>query len=148
MSASVHDVAKYILEKHGPMSAMKLQKLLYYSQAWSLVWDDRPLFNERIEAWSGGPIVREAYEVHKGRFKVDQWPSGDPARLDNDAKETINAVLRFYAKRNAQWLSDLTHAEAPWKKARVGLDPEERGNREIALESMMEYYSALPNPGG
>lgn len=43
---SVFDTAKYILEKCGTMSTMKLQKLCYYSQAWSLVWDDAPLFDE------------------------------------------------------------------------------------------------------
>lgn len=49
--ATVFDVAAYILEKKGEMTAWKLQKLVYYSQAWSLVWDQRPLFAERIEAW-------------------------------------------------------------------------------------------------
>ena len=59
---SAHDVAAYILEEHGPLSAMKLQKLVYYSQAWSLVWDDRQLFREAVEAWANGPVVRELYE--------------------------------------------------------------------------------------
>ncbi|MCH7691617.1 MAG: DUF4065 domain-containing protein, partial [candidate division Zixibacteria bacterium] len=54
---SVFDVAKYILSKLGGVSAMKLHKLLYYAQAWSLVWDERPLFQERIEAWVSGPVV-------------------------------------------------------------------------------------------
>ena len=44
--ANVFDIAKYILEYAGPMSTMKLQKLCYYSQAWSLVWDDEELFPE------------------------------------------------------------------------------------------------------
>lgn len=30
---TVFDVAKYILEKKGEMTAMKLQKLIYYSKA-------------------------------------------------------------------------------------------------------------------
>jgi hypothetical protein len=30
------------------MSAYKLQKLVYYSQAWHLVWADEPLFAARI----------------------------------------------------------------------------------------------------
>jgi len=50
--ATAHDVAAYILDKCGSMSAMKLQKLVYYSQAWHLVWDDAPLFEERVEAWA------------------------------------------------------------------------------------------------
>jgi uncharacterized phage-associated protein len=57
--ASAHDVAAYILSRQGRMTAMKLQKLVYYSQAWSVVWDERPLFPEKIEAWANGPVVRD-----------------------------------------------------------------------------------------
>jgi hypothetical protein len=39
--ASARDVAAYILSRQGRMTAMKLQKLVYYSQAWSVVWDER-----------------------------------------------------------------------------------------------------------
>ncbi|MCG7276629.1 Panacea domain-containing protein [Corynebacterium singulare] len=49
--ARVNDVARYILENvDSGVSTMKLQKLVYYAQAWSLVWDEKPLFNSRIEA--------------------------------------------------------------------------------------------------
>jgi hypothetical protein len=51
---SAHDVAAYILKQTGEITAMKLQKLVYYSQAWSLVWDEEPLFSERVEAWRMG----------------------------------------------------------------------------------------------
>ena len=60
--ADVFDVAKYILEKQGSMTTMKLQKLVYYSQAWSIVWDEKPIFAERIEAWASGPVVRELWK--------------------------------------------------------------------------------------
>ena len=140
---TVHDIAAYILKKHGRMSAMKLQKLVYYSQAWSLVWDDRPLFFERIEAWANGPVVPELYEKHRGMFDLTKWPYGDPDKVDETARETIDVVLSYYADRSAQCLSDLTHSESPWKNARVGLAPGERGDREITTEMMMEYYSSL-----
>ena len=140
---SCHDVAKYILEKAGEMTAMKLQKLLYYSQAWSLVWDDAPLFDERIEAWANGPVVPKVYELHRGKFKVSDWPRGDISRLSPQQRETIDAVLDFYGNRSAQWLSDLTHIEAPWRLARQGLRPDERGNREITHAMMAEYYGSL-----
>ncbi|MCA1596260.1 MAG: DUF4065 domain-containing protein [Chloroflexi bacterium] len=143
--ATVHDVAAYILEQSGPMSAMKLQKLVYYCQAWSLVWDDRPLFPEEIQAWANGPVVPELYKLHQGQFSLKEWKLGRPAALDQDAVDTINAVLAYYAPHNAQWLSDLTHAEDPWRKARKksGLEPGERGQAVIGLDSMMEYYSTL-----
>ena len=49
--ASVLDAAAYMLQRCGPMTTWKLQKLVYYAQAWSLVWDDDALFDEEIEAW-------------------------------------------------------------------------------------------------
>lgn len=142
--ASVHDVAAYILSKTGRVTAMKLQKLVYYAQAWSLVWDETPLFRAKIEAWANGPVVPSLYREHRGEFLVSEWPKGNPKSLSVRERETVDAVIRFYGKRNPQWLSDLTHSEQPWKRARKGLGTSERGNREITLESMTEYYSSLP----
>lgn len=53
--ANIISVAKYILEQRGAMTTMKLQKLCYYSQAWSLAWDDKPLFDEDFKH---GQMVR------------------------------------------------------------------------------------------
>lgn len=145
---SAHDVAAYILGKQAPLSAMKLQKLVYYSQAWSTVWDDRPLFPERIEAWANGPVVRELYDLHRGQFDVRSWPRGDPGALDDEQRSTVDAVLGYYGWRNAQTLSDMTHMEDPWRLAREGLPDGVRGSHEITLASMSEYYSSLQEDGG
>jgi uncharacterized phage-associated protein len=69
-TASVYDVAEYILAREGEMSAMKLHKLVYYCQAWHLVWDGAPLFDEEIQAWANGPVIPALYELHKGEFTV------------------------------------------------------------------------------
>lgn len=141
--ASVHDVAAYVMQKRGRMTAMKLQKLVYYSQAWSLVWDEAPLFPEIIEAWVNGPVVPELYNVHRGQYIVAGWPCGDTDHLSPSQKETIDIVVDFYGGKSSAWLSELTHREAPWCDARRGLEPMERGSREITLASMAEYYGAL-----
>lgn len=125
------------------MTAMKLQKLVYYSQAWSLVWDEGPLFPDRIEAWANGPVVRELYELHRGMFKLSSLPFGNPDALNKDERETVDAVLRFYGDKPSQWLSDLTHQEAPWLNARVGIPPGVYCDREITHAAMAEYYGAL-----
>jgi len=142
--ANVHDVAAFILKHSGSMTAMKLQKLVYYSQAWGLVWDEEPLFPERVEAWANGPVVRELYDVHRGQFRVSAHKLGNPDALTDEESNTVRSVLSFYGKLASQQLSDLTHREVPWRDARVGLEPGERGNREITHESMAEYYSSLP----
>jgi uncharacterized phage-associated protein len=145
---SAFDVADYILQRLGPMSAMKLQKVVYYAQAWSLVWDDRALFHEKIEAWIGGPVVRELYEARRGQFDVAPGSlRANPAALDQDARETIDSVIQFYGHKEGYELSQLTHAERPWQEARVGLAPDDRGNHEITLPSMQEYYSGVAAAG-
>lgn len=140
------DVAKYILNKQGSMTAMKLQKLVYYAQAWSLVWDEKPLFNEKIEAWINGPVIPVLYEHHKGLYFLNAHDisKGNIDNLDENQIDTIDQVLKYYGDKNPQWLSDLTHMEEPWRIARKGLPDNIRGNQEITLESMMEYYSSLP----
>lgn len=142
--ASVFDVALYILHKCGSLSTMKLQKLVYYSQAWSLVWDDNPLFPEAIEAWANGPVVPALYDLHRGYFKIEKKDMpGSVSNLSDDQRETIDAVCDYYCQMNAQQLSDLTHHEQPWMEAREGLPSGARGNEEITLSSMAEYYSSL-----
>ena len=140
INTSVFDVARYILHVKGQMSTMKLQKLCYYAQAWSLVWDDRPLFNEEFRAWENGPVCRELFNETRGMFLVTEMdePKGCIENLSDSQKETIDIVLRDYGDKDAQWLSRLTHLEEPWKQARKnGVDAL------ITKESMAMYYGSL-----
>jgi uncharacterized phage-associated protein len=141
--ATALDVAQYILQRHGPVPAMKLQKLVYYSQAWSLVWDDKPLFDNHIEAWANGPVVRDLYELHRAQFTVTALSKGDSAALSQTQRETVDSVLKFYGDKSSQWLSDLTHQENPWRDARCGIPPGEYGDREITQAALAEYYGSL-----
>ena len=142
--ASVFDVAAYILKKRGQMTTMKLQKLVYYAQAWSLVWDDRALFDERIQAWANGPVCPDLYQAHRGRFDItDRDIQGNLGVLDNDASKSIDAVVGYYGDKSSHWLSQLTHEEPPWKDARAGLTAGVRGTSEITHAAMAEYYGSL-----
>lgn len=142
--ANIFDVAKYILERKGTMSTMKLQKLCYYAQAWSLVWDDVPLFSEDFEAWANGPVCRELFNKTKGKFSVSpEEETGGEENLTDNEKDTIDQVLEHYGEQNAQWLSQLTHMENPWNEARVGVPAGVGCERVITKESMAIYYGGL-----
>ena len=140
----VFDVAAYILEKMGTMTTMKLQKLVYYSQAWSLVWDEKKLFEEDIEAWANGPVVKDLFDYHRGTYEISSMPIGNPRLLNQEQRDTIDAVLEYYGDKSAQWLIELTHMEDPWIQARKELPPLERGNKVISLDTIADYYSSLP----
>ena len=74
--ANIFDTAKYILQKYDHLSTMKLQKLCYYAQAWSLVWDDEPLFNEDFQAWANGPVCPDLFDLHHGKSVIKDWDDG------------------------------------------------------------------------
>src|SRR5574343_175151 len=118
--ATIYDIAKYITETQGEMSAMKLQKLMYYAQAWHMVWEEEPLFADNFQAWANGPVLPAIYDKHIGQFKVDKsfFKEGDSAKLTEPEKENIGKVLGFYGDKTAQWLSKLSHQEEPWLNAR------------------------------
>lgn len=146
--ANIVDTARYILEKKGTMSTMKLQKLCYYSQAWTLAWDETPLFDEDFQAWANGPVCRELFDLHKGKFLIgaDDLPqfSGEH-NLSPAECETIDKVLEFYGDKEGHWLSELTHKERPWKEARqkANVLPGDSCNEIITKESMADYYAGL-----
>ena len=141
-------LAKYIIykmqEKGQKINHLKLQKLLYYVQAWHLVYTDEPLIKEEFEAWLHGPVNRNVWNYYKGySIMFDNLPYEDNEDLEKiclteDQQQIIDDVLDEYGTRSGYYLECLTHAEEPWKKAR-----EEGENAIISKESMKEYYSKM-----
>lgn len=145
--ANVFNTARYVLDKCGPMSTWKLQKLCYYSQAWSLAWTGSPLFGEDFQAWSNGPVCPELFQAHKGLFEVStaNIPASresEPA-LTEDQKETIDRVLETYGSWQPYELREQSHEERPWKEARGNLPIGERSQTVIDKGVMGEYYGSL-----
>lgn len=140
---SVHasDVAKYILQDHGPMSTMKLQKLVYYCQAYQVAWTGKPMFREAVRAWTHGPVIYELFSQHRGMFEVAVDDiDGDADALDDDMELVVGAVTDALNELTGWELRNRTHDEGPWRDA---FDPEEpRHNQEITLDAMRDYYSS------
>ncbi|MEV4179961.1 type II toxin-antitoxin system antitoxin SocA domain-containing protein [Streptosporangium canum] len=144
--AHIYDVAAYILTKLGPMTAMKLQKLCYYSYGYHLAWEERQMFPERFEAWANGPVSPTLYAKHRGRFQLQGGDiAGDPNALDDGERESIDLVLASYGDFTANQLSQMTHAEKPWTFARerAGASPMERSAEPLTDEDMFEFFDAM-----
>lgn len=138
--SNIFDTAKYILEQCGEMSTMKLQKLCYYAQAWSLVWDDKPLFQNDFMAWRTGPVCEELFYRTREKYTVnvsDVYGGNDD--LTDDQKASINIVIKHYGEHDGQWLGRLSCMERPWKIAIV--DSPNIGI--ITKDSMAIYYGGL-----
>ncbi|AZZ49577.1 Panacea domain-containing protein [Rathayibacter rathayi] len=122
--------------------SMKIQKLVYFAQAWHLAWTGRPIFDEDFEAWPKGPVVRSV--VRENRY------TSLPAHLElnDDVRATLDSVLDFYGHRGYQELVEFTHVDAPWIDARRGLDAEEPSRRIVKRDTLLDFYSSRAIEGG
>lgn len=124
----------------APLSWWTVHKLLYYCQGWNLAWTGLPLFSGRIEAWKNGPVVTQVYRVQK---YYTQEPPGSAAALTGLESKTVKSVVSFYGRYSAAQLVALTHREAPWRAARVGIPAGATCKNEVRRETMREYFSSL-----
>ncbi len=148
---SVLDVCRYMISycnvKDYPLSNLKLQKLLYFIQAYFLSVYGRPCFQESIEAWDFGPVVPEAYYEYK-KYGANSIPyvfydpfDGAEDKINEEDKSSINRVLDVMANYSATALVSLTHSQDPWKNV---YDPYHR-HIKISNESIREYFKQINN---
>ncbi len=138
------NVARYFIVRayedgiEAEMTNMKVQKLLYYAQSIHLALYDEPLFAEQIQAWRYGPVCPPAYRFYS-EFEAKQLPIPEPELLleiPQEKKELLEEVWQYFGGYHAYRLSDMTHLEFPWKKARKGLPPQASSTEPILLEDM------------
>src|SRR6186713_1859330 len=127
---NVNQIADYIIfrltsEDQFGLVNLKLQKLLYYSQAWHLTFTGKTLFDGKFQAWIHGPVNREVYDRFKStKFLYSSITPSDIqdqswiTKIDNESKIHIDNVLETYASFSAVELELMTHREEPWQKAR------------------------------
>jgi uncharacterized phage-associated protein len=119
---------------------MKVQKLLYYAQSLHLALYNEPLFAEEIQAWRYGPVCPPAYKFYC-EFEAKQLPIPQQESLlqiPPEKKELLEETWEYFGSYHAYKLSDMTHVEFPWKKARKGLPPQASSTEPILLNDMKE----------
>jgi uncharacterized phage-associated protein len=144
--ADVFDVANYILEisreesedgEYELISHMKLQKLVYFCQGFSLALLEKPLFTEPIEAWEHGPVCPKLYHLLKGYGASPVASIADPEKiaLNENEKLLVKMVYDAYGQYSAAKLRKITHEEGPWK--------ETGASSPISYKAMTDYFNSL-----
>lgn len=159
------DLARYtilrLLQNGNSINPLKLQKILYYLQAWYLVYfDKRLLFNDIPEAWVSAPVYRVVYDIYKDMGIYEQFSFEDILQEGREAEEVlselhgkmnlsdsdwefIEAIYKHYGVMSHDYLVYLTHSQKPWNEARRGLNPFEYSDQKISLDLMYDYYSEM-----
>jgi uncharacterized phage-associated protein len=150
---TIDQVTNYILNKlqgaSYPVNPLKLQKLLYYVQAWHFAFFKEPLTECKFQAWTHGPVNYEVFCRFRGNYGMYDAIQGSeiPADYKEDVipyrkRQHIDNVLEAYGQFSAVQLESLTHAEDPWLAARKGIPEGESGSEEIDEKLMGDCYRA------
>jgi len=131
-------------EESQLLCPMRLQKMLYYAQGWSIALLGRPLFPQDIEAWRHGPVVREVYDTYRGCSTGIQpdLTTETVSHLSDTEKKLLRVVWEEYARFTPAELRRKTHEEAPWKTARGSLPTDAISCSVISRESLREFFVA------
>ena len=144
-NTSIISVAERILRDYGPMSTMKLQKLCYFAQGWSLAWVNKPLFREDFQAWVNGPVCYDLFKIHKGMYQISESAFKskvpNPAELNEIEEMILDAAVDPYRCMTGLELSELTHDGGPWEDARTGLNHTESSSKVISKESIRKWFA-------
>ena len=145
-------LADFILQEYGSMSHLKVQKLLYYCEAYHLAYTDSSLIKQDFEAWVHGPVCRDVYNNLKDAsllysdisIIIDE-KSYNPRNeirniLTSDQLNIVKDVLDELSTWSGLELENATHSELPWIEARAGYSPGERCNNIISKETMKRFY--------
>ena len=162
---NIQDIARYtilrLIQNGNTICPLKLQKVLYYMQAWHMVYFGREntLFKDIPEAWVNGPVYKVVYDKYKtipmyeqiqlsclGLNAHDEFTNEvkrlyTKLNLSDRQYEFVESILRHYGSMSHDKLVFLTHSQRPWNDARVGLQPFEYTDQKISLDNMCEYYS-------
>jgi len=125
------------------MTNLRLQKLVYYAQAWHLALTGEPLFEDDFEAWVHGPVIPHLYRRFKenGWRPIDRVAASPMPEIDDETRGILEEVWSAYGQFSATRLEELTHGETPWIDARRGYDPGASCSEVISQAAMHDYYA-------
>lgn len=139
-------IADWIIHQtHGNITHSKLQKLLYYCQAWHYTIFNEVLFDERIEAWAHGPVVPSQFNRFNNIdfFQNIKVKYCENIKLKSKTEQLLNEVVGIYNKCTDGHLELLVKREDPWKKTRGNIPEFKKCQKEIQLDLMKQYYINL-----
>jgi len=147
---TANNVAKYLIylasqefvgdnEEREGITNLKLQKVLYFVQAYYLAKIGKPLFSDKIEAWEYGPVIPSVYRKYKANRSDPIINEKDKSSLSDEDKKVVKKVWDSFGGYSASRLVDIAHAHTPWKEANESV------TKIISHKALKEYYAPLLN---
>lgn len=132
-------IAKWFINELHP-EPLKLQKLLYLAQGFSYAFYDHELFEDDLEAWVHGPVVKDVYYKYCDYKYNPINISYELPTFNEEELEVLNYVKNNFSKYDSKFLEEITHNQEPWILSREGLDPDERSDKTIPKSIIAHYF--------
>ena len=128
-------------EEDNYITHLALQKLLYFSQGWSYVFNNSSLFSDDCEAWVHGAVYRIIFDEFK-KFKYHPLPQmNTQITLIPEEITLLEFVKKYYFNvYTAKTLEKICHLEKPFILARENVSPEKNSENKIQKEHIQTYY--------
>lgn len=99
------------------ISNLQLQKVMYYIQGSFMKKFNYKAFDDEIECWPYGPVVKRIWSVFNvfGRNPIRRCQSD--LKLSENEQQEILRILKSKLRMNVWDLVDQTHEELPWSRA-------------------------------
>lgn len=141
------------------VSPMKLQKLVYFADAWNLAFHNDPLIKDEIQAWQYGPVIEDVYHEFKDfgnsritrmatdiDFSAGKFISSEPEvpSTDHETHNLLKEIWRVYGKFSPIQLSNLTHASGtPWSMVANAYGSQLPRGVTIPNELIKQHFKAI-----
>lgn len=145
---SATDVADWFInridrQEGEVITALMVQRLVYFAQAWFLANKGRPLFADDFEAWPTGPVVRSIFERFEN-FAYANVPAMDVVReIKGEKLDLLEDIHERYGCYRVKKLEELSQEEGgPWQTSRGSLAPEVGSSNVIPKYEIKKFYGA------
>lgn len=117
------DIANYFIwtarSSGAFLDALKLQKILFFSQGWYLSLYKKPLFSDDFQAWQYGPAIPILYSQYKAFGRKSITIDIEKPLLETEVENLLLFVGQNFLLKNSGLLSGITHKkDSPWKTIR------------------------------
>ena len=135
-------IIQFSMEDETPVTPMQVQKLVYFCHAWKLGLGHGPLFQDAVESWQYGPVIRSVYHAlkHYAGDRITERLPEESASFSVTEDKIIRVIWQRYGHLDGSRLSRMTHATgSPWDQTYKA----DKRSQIIHNHVIRDYYAAL-----
>lgn len=150
-SSKILIASQYLINNCEGITALTLQKALYYAQGWYSVFYGSFIFRENCEVWTTGPVYRKAHEVYKeyeDRIIQPDKSITDFSRLSANEIAVLDYISDYFCTFSDRVLGYFIRQEQPWINGKKDASHLEESNKTIPKAEIQKHFCSIKDKYG